>query len=281
MTRRVRRVSGASRCRAVASDAPHSQRWLCGLLLLVVVLLALDGVATAAISRLQMEYAPATDDEAGAARDFVAEQGIARTVSSLINDEFRLAYPLTVKLGTGERPAFDAAADEIHMPYGFVYAIADRFHQQSRSGGTADVYLVTRDAYLHALMHEISHALFVMYDLRTSGSLEQAADALAILLLLRYYDDGGDIVLNAARLFAAEGTAAGRGVDFWSEHRFDQQSYNQALCLVYGSAPQRYAGLLDDSEFLQRRGSECVREYKRQVNVWFRVLGDHLKRPPP
>lgn len=243
-------------------------------------------LSTAVVEGAQFQIVyntPGGEDEKNA-RAFIQEEGVTQTVSKLLNDEFELDHELSLYMGGDEGPFFDEASGEIHMPYSFVFDIAERFERDAYSSTSVDIYDVTRDAYLHAMMHEISHALFVMYDLRTSGNMEKAVDALTILLLLRYYENGGDIVINAAELFVDEGTSgstARSGRNFWTEHQFDVQSYNQALCLVYGSDPQRYAELRAGSEFLQIRDRECAREYKRQVNAWFRVLGSFLKRPPP
>lgn len=253
------------------------------MLFLLVGPLILDA-STAAAAQFQIVYNTHRGDDEKNARSFIEEEGVTQTVSNLINNEFELHYQLSLFLGGDEGPLLDEASDEILMPYSFVFDIADRFERDSYSSTDADVYDVTRDAYLHALMHEISHALFIMYDLRTSGSIEKAVDALTVLLLLRYYENGGDIVINAAELFVADGDATSSErsrPDFWTEHQFDRQSYNQALCLVFGSDPRRYTDLRDRSEFLQIRDRECTREYKRQVTAWFRVLESFLRRPPP
>jgi len=265
--------------------APACARGIPVRLLAWVLVCALLAPASGAAygARFQIVYNTTESDDEKSARAFIDEEGVTRTVSTLLNEEFDLREPLSLHLGGDTGPMFDQSAGKIHMPYDFVYDIADRFQQDSYSSTAVNIYDVTRDAYLHALLHEVSHALFWMYDLRTSGSMEKAVDALAILLLLRYWENGGDIVINAAELFIDEnGTgSAGGGRNFWSEHRFDRQSYNQALCLVYGSDPGRYTGLREGSEFLQIRDRECAREYQRQVNAWFRVLGSFLKRPPP
>jgi len=250
-------------------------RWL----LLDVILLL--GMSAARGESLQIIYNTPLDEEEKNARAFIQEEGITQTVSKLLNREFELTSDVSLYLGGSKIPAFDTASSEIQMPYSFVFDIAERFKRDSYSETGADIYDVTRDAYLHALLHQVSHILFVMYDLKTSGSMEKAVDALTILLLLEYYENGGDIVLNAAELFVDE-TGSGRGRrDFWTTHQFDQQSYNQSLCLVYGSNPGQYARLRGGSEFLQIRGQECIQEYKRQNAAWFRVLGSFMRRPPP
>jgi hypothetical protein len=265
-------LRGASRRSSVHPGAAY----------LLAAVLALP--AAAAEARFQIIYnTPAGSDEKDA-RAFIQDEGITGTVTEMMEKEFALNGQLTLFMGGGQRPGYDEVANEILMPYGFVFDIAARFERDDYSGTGADIYDVTRDAYLHALMHEIAHALFVMYDLRTSGSMEKAVDALAILLLIRYYENGGDIVINAAELFVDDsgGAATGSGApDFWTEHRLDRQSYNQAICLVYGSDPGRFEDLRARSEFLQIRGRECVREYRRQADAWFRVLRQFMKRPPP
>ena len=251
--------------------------------ILIVVAVVGISVSDARANSLQIVYDTPLGPDEQDARVFIDEEGISQTVSGLVNREFALRYELTLFLGGRDGPLFDESLNEIRMPYVFVYDIANRFNGDSYSSTGVNVYDVVRDAYLHALLHQISHALFVMYDLRTSGSLEKAVDALAVLLMLRYYENGGDVVLNAAELFVQEGGSSElrSGRNFWNEHDMDQQSYNQALCLVYGSDPQRYSGLEERSEFLQIRGRDCIQEYRRQTNAWFGVLRSFLKRPPP
>lgn len=250
--------------------------------LLIAVPLVLN-VSGANGASLQIVYnTPQGGDEANA-RVFLEEEGVTQTVTALLNDEFELRSNLLLFMGGSEGPRFDRTDNEIHMPYSFVFEVAERFEQDSYSQTNVDIYDVTRDAYLHALLHHVSHALFDMFDLRAAGNMEKAVDALTVLLLIRYYENGGDIALNAAELFVDEDGSSGGSAqpDFWTEHGFDQQSYNQAICLVYGSDPQRYSDLKDRSQFLQIRDQECVREYQRQINAWFRVLESFLKRPPP
>lgn len=226
---------------------------------------------------------PQNNDERDA-RSFILDEGVIRTVSGLLNDEFSLRSDLTLFLGGRSGPRFDAVSNEIYMPYGFVFDIADRFKRSAYSGTRVNIYDVTRDAYLYALLHLVSHALFTMYGIRTTGDVEKTVDALTTLLLLRYYEDGGDVVLHAAGLFdvqAGAGSAGRSAPGFWEEHEFDRQSYNQAVCLVYGSDPKRYQRLRRDNAFLQTGAEGCIREYQRQNGVWFRVLGSFLKRPPP
>jgi hypothetical protein len=246
--------------------------------LLAALLLASGGAARAASFRIIYGTPQGSDDND--ARNFILDEGVTQTVFKLLNDEFHLGSDLTLVLGGSRGPGYDAASNKIYMPYSFVFDIGDRFKKSAYQGTKVDIYDVTRDTYVYVLLHEVSHALFTMYDLRTTGDMEKTVDALTTLLLLRYYQDGGTIVLHAATLFVAEGGARSGG-DFWSEHELDRQSYNQAICMVYGSDPKRYADLRGRNEFLETRGGDCVREYQRQNEVWFEVLGRFLKRPPP
>lgn len=248
--------------------------------LLLAVCLIL-GMSAARGASFQIIYNTPVEGDDKDARAFIQEEGITQTVSTLMEEEFELSRDLLLYMGGGTLPVFDPAANEIQMPYRFVFDIADRFHDGPRSDSDVDIYEITRDAYLHALMHLIAHALFDMYNLQTTGSMEKAVDALAILILINYYENGGDIVLNAAELFVSERGGSSRERSFWNQHGYDQNSYNQALCLVYGSDPGRYTRLREATNFLQIRHQECTREYRRQQNAWFNVLRPFMKRSPP
>lgn len=85
-------------------------------------------------------YDTPQDSDERDSRVFIEEEGISRTVSDLVNQEFVLRYELSVFLGGVDGLLFDESFNEIKMPYIFVYDIAERFNDDSWSRSEMDVY---------------------------------------------------------------------------------------------------------------------------------------------
>lgn len=184
----------------------------------------------------------------------------------------RFAKPVKVLHEVEEGPLFDSATQEIWMPGSFANTIKDYFDDDDAP---------VADVYFHTLMHEIGHVLYNQYDLPLLAREEDAADALASVLLLEYVEDGATIALNAADMFGHESEAYEwyDQSDFWSEHSLDIQRYYTTICHVYGSDPDRHEHLINDDYGLSgERASGCQAEYERLSAGWLSILEPYLKR---
>lgn len=191
---------------------------------------------------------------------------------AFINGLLRFAQQVTVLSEVEEGPLFDPYTQEIWMPGSFADVIESYF-------GEAEAPVA--DVYLHTLVHEVGHVLFSQYDLPLLAREEDAADALASVLLLEYAQDGARVVLNAARMFGLESETSSEieEADFWSEHSLDIQRYYTTLCHVYGSDPEVQARLVNEDYGLSaERAENCVNEYERIRKGWLAVLSPYLKR---
>lgn len=191
---------------------------------------------------------------------------------AFVSELFRFAKPVTVLHEVEEGPLYDPATQEIWMPASFADTIKAYFDDEKAP---------VADVYFHTLMHEIGHVLFEQYDLPMLAREEDAADALASVLLLEYVEDGARIALNAAELFSHESEEYEwfEQSDFWSVHSLEIQRYYTTICHVYGSAPELYDYLINDEYGLSaERASGCESEYERIRDGWIRVLNPYLKR---
>jgi hypothetical protein len=189
-----------------------------------------------------------------------------------INGLLRFRLPVTVLTEVEEGPLFDPDSQEIWMPGSFADVIESHFDQ--RPAPVADVYM-------HTLVHEVGHVLYSQYDLPLLSREEDAADAMASVLLLEYATNGAEVVLNAAEMFGLESrrTSSLEEPDFWSEHSLDIQRYYTTLCHVYGSDAAAHAALINETNGLsQERAHKCVQEYSRIRQGWLSVLKPYLKR---
>jgi hypothetical protein len=201
-----------------------------------------------------------------------SEDAYLPEIITFVNDLLRLAEPVTVLTEVEDGPLFDPEHMEILMPGSFADTIAEYF-------GTDDAPI--GDVYFHTLVHEVGHVLFAQYDLPLLAREEDAADALASVLLLEYAENGADVVLNAAEMFGleSEGREGFDESDFWSEHSLDIQRYYATICHVYGSDPDAHVELINSEYGLSKQRAQiCELEYERIRRSWLDVLKPYLKR---
>lgn len=189
-----------------------------------------------------------------------------------MNDLLRFAEPVRVLHEVEEGPLYDPDTQEIWMPGSFADNIQLYFDDENAP---------VSDVYFHTLMHEIGHVLFEQYDLPMLAREEDAADALASVLLLEFVENGARIALNAAEMFGLESEDYEwfEESDFWSEHSLEIQRYYTTLCHVYGSDPLMHKDLVNDEYGLSvERAENCEEEYDRIRAGWLGVLKPYLKR---
>ena len=189
-----------------------------------------------------------------------------------INDLLKFKQTVTVLTEVEEGPLFDPDTQEIWMPGSFADVVEAYFGSQDAP---------VADVYLHTLVHEVGHVLYSQYDLPLLAREEDAADALASVLLLEYVEDGASVVLNAANMFGLESEEFEKleESDFWSEHSLDIQRFYTTLCHVYGSDPEAHVDLVNEENGLsQERAENCQYEYERIRQGWLDVLKPYLKR---
>lgn len=205
-------------------------------------------------------------------QSFISEDAYLPELVNFVNELLRLAEPVTVLTEVDDGPFFDPVHMEIWMPGSFADTITEYF-------GTEDAPI--EDVYFHTLVHEVGHVLFAQYDLPLLAREEDAADALASVLLLEYADNGAEVVMNAAKMFGleSEDTEAFDESDFWSEHSLDIQRYYSSICHVYGRDPDAHIDLINTVYGLSKeRAEDCVVEYDRIRRSWLAVLKPYLKR---
>lgn len=155
------------------------------------------------------------------------------------------------------------------------YVAADAFAQSVESNEDQipdDLFFVLGNIE-YVLLHELAHVLINDLQIPIVGSQESAADYLAASALIRA-DRFDPSRAKRARdyLFAtAEGLAGswdfnrGAGVDvqFWDSHALTIQRFYQIVCLIYGSDPERYAGLPNRVGLPAQRATQCPEEFAR------------------
>ncbi|WP_065204466.1 DUF4344 domain-containing metallopeptidase [Shewanella woodyi] len=191
----------------------------------------------------------------------------------LLVGELPMDSRLEIRYGAEDGPLFDPGSMIIEIPYEFVTEVLARFERDNYQETGVLPYEATQDALLHTLGHEYGHAFIFANQVIVLGREEDAVDTFATLLLLHTFENGTEIALSAADLFSLEDEEVQEFEDdqFWGEHSLDAQRYFSTLCLIYGSDPERYAGIIPKEQLYIQRDSYCEEEYFRQAENWERL----------
>lgn len=137
------------------------------------------------------------------------------------------------------------------------------------------------------LYHEIGHLLVGELGIPVLGKEEDAADALATILLLT--DDADEDSYNAL-IDAADGwyfnavKSTGSGVDdfsYYSDHSLDIQRAYAMVCLMVGKDPEAFAQTAEAYEIGADRVESCAYTYEQAYSSWTYLLAPHevTKKP--
>ena len=143
------------------------------------------------------------------------------------------------------------------------------------------------------LFHELGHGLVDVLQLPVVGPEENVVDEFAAITLISLGHEGGvgpQIATIAAvgfsRLWEHSRGQAGADITklpYWDEHPLHIQRFYNIICLVYGSAPDQFAGLLEGVKVpeteAQRWPQRCVMEYQKKAQAWSALLSKHLRSP--
>ncbi len=206
--------------------------------------------------------------------------GAVENVAGFINEKYQLSNTLFFKFGSQDGPLYDPAKNEVLIPYDFVREVRNRFKKDNYSETGVSIIDATMDAIMHTLFHEFAHALIYTYKIPVIGKEEDAADGLASVLLIEYFENGAEIAISAADLFELENKdieVLGEE-DFWGEHSLDIQRFYSTLCYVYGSDAQKYSILKKDAGFSEEKAEICIEDYERLSKIWLKLLTPYLKK---
>ncbi|MGC9459737.1 DUF4344 domain-containing metallopeptidase [Vibrio genomosp. F10] len=249
--------------------------------ILSVLAAALLMVSTplAAKDSITIDYlTPATDQDKHT-QQAIKESGINELISELAHSHFPFNKPLVIQYGSEDGPLYDPELHQVSIPYPFYQQSLQYFTKndyQKRFNKPAQQGAI--DTLFHTLLHEAGHAYIHDQKIPILGKEEDAVDNFATIMLIEYIDNGADVAISAADMFAFESDDRPDYYDFGEyidEHSFDLQRYFSTLCLVYGSDPKTHQNLLNEVEpdYLSERQEFCEFEYHNLSQNWHSYLG--------
>jgi hypothetical protein len=208
------------------------------------------------------------------------QAGALKNLANVLSETFELPDDLTVRgiNGFGPGPYFNPKDDSINYPYLFSTLVFNTLNQlhpewsQYRLGqGVGAVNSMVFE-------HEFGHALINAYDLPVLGREEDAADDLAVLLLIPA--KGGDQFITDAASFWAALSSRQRVPqlsDYADVHSFDLQRAFSMLCLLAGSSPQNFQEVAAMKVLPNSRLAGCRAEFKQKAQSYEDVLEPHVQ----
>jgi hypothetical protein len=130
------------------------------------------------------------------------------------------------------------------------------------------------------LLHELAHAVIELNDIPVLGGQEQAADQVALMLLLMADDSNRKEInpkmLNKLLAISGEWMLEWQGEKknnqpiYWDTHPLAIQRFYEVTCLVYGSNPDKLESLRKESMLPVERAWDCDLEFKktRKALAW-------------
>ncbi|WP_372013871.1 DUF4344 domain-containing metallopeptidase [Pseudoxanthomonas sp. 10H] len=203
-----------------------------------------------------------------------------------IDGMFMLPRPLRfVTAECGEFGAFYHPEDtEVVLCYETLRTLYEqgRSHQQALGLGDDHPLRYLRANVRFIVLHETGHALVDLLDLPVTGRQEDAVDQLAAILMLRFagLDETPEQVIGNLRLAAnwmlSRSTGAYDLDAYADEHALGEQRFFNLQCLIYGTDPEGFAGMVAAGDLTAARAAVCPRDTRSASRAWIRLLVPHL-----
>ena len=135
------------------------------------------------------------------------------------------------------------------------------------------------------LLHEIAHAVFDTNNIPILGGHENAADQVAVMLMITHNHGVDGALMNRMLAVSDEWMMqwqrdVGREATvFWDSHPLPIQRFYDISCLAYGADPQTLETVRNESRLPIERAWGCDQEYKksRQALSWLTKRATHLE----
>lgn len=201
-------------------------------------------------------------------------------LANVLSETFELPDDLAVRgvNGFGPGPFYNPRDKSITYPYLFstlVFQTLNQLHpewSQYRLGqGVGAVNSMVFE-------HEFAHALIDAYDLPVLGREEDAADDLAVLLLIPA-NGGSQFVSDSAQFWAAlaDRQRVPQLSDYADVHSFDLQRAFSMLCLLAGSSKEHFQEVAAMRVLPDSRLATCRSEFQQKAQSYEDVLEPHVQ----
>ncbi|MEZ5346740.1 MAG: DUF4344 domain-containing metallopeptidase [Pyrinomonadaceae bacterium] len=156
------------------------------------------------------------------------------------------------------------------------YELMEYFYRIFKSAGDTDARAKERmnKATTFIFLHELGHALIDGYELPITANEEDAADRCSSYICIEELGENGvEAVIAASEFFALQSKYGNKDAkEMADEHLLNEQRFFNSLCMIYGSDPNKYSGIVTNGLLPKARAVRCPTEYTRTANSWESLL---------
>jgi hypothetical protein len=237
---------------------------------------ALRSFSSAGNSGFIVTYNDSTNAAHEQFRSALQGNHVFETVAEGLNKTIRL--PTQVDIEVVDCNTINAFYDPNTKRIIVCYELLDYFLEVFKPNAKSDDDLgnAVVGATLFSFYHEAGHGLIHILDLPAVGREEDSVDQLATLTLIAMGDEGVQMALSGAYWFQLQSQQANHDTPFWDEHAFDGQRFYNIVCLIYGSAPDKYGQFVTSGVLPADRAQRCPGEYEKINKAWQKLLQPYL-----
>jgi hypothetical protein len=202
-----------------------------------------------------------------------------RELAKSLATVFELPNPLLIKgvNGFGGGPFYNPEDNSITLPYEFPAVVFSVIVQSNPKGTPTEWGEAAGAVNSFILAHEFAHALIHNFELPVLGREEDAADAIATVMLLKA-EEGALYAIDAAEFWAA---FSGRQeppalAEYADNHSLDRQRADNILCFVAGSNEGILEAFNENEVLPEERLASCPGEWQLLISSVEQVLKPHL-----
>jgi hypothetical protein len=134
---------------------------------------------------------------------------------------------------------------------------------------------------LFVMAHEMGHVMISEMGLPVLGREEDAADSFAIVTAIRLRSAFSErVLMEAAKgwvLSSRRDKKEGNALAFSDEHGLDLQRAYNVVCMMFGSDPDKYTKLAEETQLPEERLNSCIQDYSNASWSWDLVLKPHRR----
>lgn len=206
--------------------------------------------------------------------------GAMTNLANVLSETFELPDDLAVRgvNGFGPGPFYNPKDKSITYPYLFSTLVYNTLGQLNPNWSQYRLGQGVGAVNSFIFEHEFAHALIDIYDLPVLGREEDAADDLAVLLLIPA-KGGGQFITDSASFWAAlsDRQRVPQLSDYADVHSFDLQRAFSMLCLMAGSSPENFQAVQAMGVLPNSRLAGCRAEFKQKAQSYEDVLEPHVQ----
>jgi len=179
----------------------------------------------------------------------------------------------TDQCGADRQPYESGGAVTICYEY---VARIERMAPRNQEPGGLPPELMVVGAFVQTVLHEVSVAIFDIFELPVWGREEDAADKLAGFIMVQFGKEVALKVMIGAAWFFDASDRTWTGNDFAAVQSTEAQRFYNYLCIAFGSDPATFKFLVDQNLLPVRRAQRCTAEYYKLRFAFIRTILPHV-----